>query len=95
MTPGATAAIEKKLKEISEAAQSADIQIGAPCRNNGCSTEFDGSKNKENCQHHPGAAIFHEGMKYWSCCNKKTSNFGAFLEQVGCTSGEHKFRNVS
>ncbi|CCD66204.1 Cysteine and histidine-rich domain-containing protein 1 [Caenorhabditis elegans] len=93
VTPGATAAIEKKLKEISEAAQSADIQIGAPCRNNGCSTEFDGSKNKENCQHHPGAAIFHEGMKYWSCCNKKTSNFGAFLEQVGCTSGEHKFRN--
>ncbi|KAF1768513.1 hypothetical protein GCK72_000325 [Caenorhabditis remanei] len=93
VTPGAQAAIEKKLKETAEAAQSGDVQIGAPCRNNGCSAVFDGSKGRENCVHHPGAAIFHEGMKYWSCCNKKTSNFGAFLEQVGCTNAEHKFRN--
>lgn len=28
-------------------------------------------------------------MKYWSCCNKKTSDFNAFLEQVGCTQGKH------
>lgn len=28
-------------------------------------------------------------MKYWSCCNKKTSDFNVFLHQVGCTQGEH------
>jgi hypothetical protein len=28
-------------------------------------------------------------MKYWSCCNKKTSDFNAFLEQAGCARGEH------
>jgi hypothetical protein len=28
-------------------------------------------------------------MKYWSCCNKKTSDFNAFLEQVGCSQGNH------
>ncbi|CAI2312141.1 unnamed protein product [Caenorhabditis sp. 36 PRJEB53466] len=92
-TPGAVAAIEKKLKEVTDAAESGEIQIGAPCRNNGCTQLFDGSKKGGSCLHHPGSAIFHEGMKYWGCCNKKTSNFGAFLEQVGCTSGDHKFRN--
>lgn len=45
--------------------------------------------------YHPGKAIFHEGMKYWSCCNRKTSNFTAFLEQPGCTKGIHQWSNVS
>ncbi|KAK6027519.1 CS domain protein [Ostertagia ostertagi] len=43
------------------------------------------------CIHHPGQAIFHEGMKYWSCCEKKTSNFNAFLAQGGCQRGKHQW----
>ncbi|KAL1246035.1 BSD domain-containing protein [Trichinella spiralis] len=30
-------------------------------------------------------------MKYWSCCEKKTSNFDDFLNQVGCETGKHDF----
>ena len=44
-----------------------------------------------SCTHHPGVPIFHEGMKFWSCCQRKTSDFTAFLEQVGCTEGRHKW----
>ncbi|KIH51612.1 chord, partial [Ancylostoma duodenale] len=46
------------------------------------------------CIHHPGQAIFHEGMKYWSCCEKKTSNFNAFLQQAGCQRGKHQWSAV-
>lgn len=46
-------------------------------------------KGNPLCDHHPGVPVFHEGMKYWSCCNKKTSDFNAFLEQVGCSQGKH------
>ncbi|KAK2528900.1 hypothetical protein Q9233_007183 [Columba guinea] len=28
-------------------------------------------------------------MKYWSCCGVKTTDFSAFLEQPGCSSGRH------
>lgn len=48
----------------------------------------------EPCAHHPGTAVFHEGMKYWSCCQRKTSNFSAFLEQEGCAKGDHNWSKV-
>ena len=32
-------------------------------------------------------------MKYWSCCQKKTTDFEAFTAQPGCTDGEHLWRN--
>ena len=32
------------------------------------------------------------GMKYWSCCQKKTTDFEAFTAQPGCTEGEHLWR---
>ncbi|KAI1715453.1 CHORD domain-containing protein [Ditylenchus destructor] len=64
--------------------------IGASCKNNACEATYQGAEGgKNDCIHHPGVAIFHEGMKYWSCCQRKTSNFSAFLEQEGCTTGEH------
>lgn len=44
--------------------------------------------------YHNGVAIFHEGMKYWSCCEKKTSDFSVFLEQKGCTTGKHCWAKV-
>lgn len=47
------------------------------------------STNRQTCMHHPGVAVFHEGMKYWSCCQRKTSDFDNFLNQAGCTEGTH------
>ncbi len=28
-------------------------------------------------------------MKFWSCCERKTSDFNNFLSQEGCTKGSH------
>ncbi|VDN10489.1 unnamed protein product [Dibothriocephalus latus] len=30
-------------------------------------------------------------MKFWSCCQRKTTEFDSFLEQEGCTSGRHNW----
>uniref|UniRef100_A0A8C0GKU5 Uncharacterized protein n=2 Tax=Chelonoidis abingdonii TaxID=106734 RepID=A0A8C0GKU5_CHEAB len=30
-------------------------------------------------------------MKYWSCCGIKTTDFSAFLEQEGCSTGKHSW----
>ena len=48
--------------------------------------------DESECQFHPGVPIFHEGMKYWSCCNRKTSDFQSFLNQEGCERGAHKWK---
>lgn len=60
---------------------------GTSCTNHGC-TQKKGSCSDECCYHH-GVPVFHEGMKYWSCCQQKTSDFNSFLSQRGCTTGEH------
>lgn len=63
---------------------------GTQCKNSGCKTTFMGDHtNNETCYYHEGAPVFHEGMKYWSCCQRKTSDFAAFLDQEGCSSGKH------
>ncbi|GMT28050.1 hypothetical protein PFISCL1PPCAC_19347, partial [Pristionchus fissidentatus] len=90
-TEGAKAAIQKYLDEH-KSEQSDELKIGAPCRNNSCDAKYSGpSVSHSTCTHHPGAAIFHEGLKYWSCCKKKTSDFQAFLDQRGCEKGEHSW----
>lgn len=66
------------------------IQIGQTCKNNCCKGTYMGVvSDQEVCNYHPGVPIFHEGMKYWSCCQKKTTEFSLFLEQPGCTQGRH------
>lgn len=77
---------------ISSNGQATEIDVGTPCKNLGCQVTYKSLEtNFTNCQHHPGVPIFHEGMKYYSCCNKKTSDFTAFLNQAGCSSGSHKW----
>ncbi|WFD23999.1 hypothetical protein MEQU1_002696 [Malassezia equina] len=39
------------------------------------------------CRYHPGAPVFHEGLKSWSCCqttNKPVLEFDQFLQLPGC-----------
>ncbi|XP_068122897.1 cysteine and histidine-rich domain-containing protein 1 [Hyperolius riggenbachi] len=67
-----------------------EIKVGTSCKNGGCTKTFDGPQsNEEVCQYHSGVPIFHEGMKYWSCCKRKTSDFNTFLSQEGCAKGSH------
>ncbi|TRY77045.1 hypothetical protein TCAL_03854 [Tigriopus californicus] len=69
------------------------IAVGEACKNGGCQKRYtDGPEDLETCQYHPGSPIFHEGLKFWSCCQRRTSDFTAFLNQVGCESGQHCWR---
>ncbi|KAG7470909.1 hypothetical protein MATL_G00118930 [Megalops atlanticus] len=78
---------EKKEEEGDE------VKVGTSCKNGGCSKTFTGPEsNEETCMYHPGIPIFHEGMKYWSCCKRKTSDFNTFLSQEGCTRGNHLWK---
>ena len=61
----------------------------ARCTHKGCSQEYDPENNgPESCTYHPGAPIFHEGLKSWSCCsdvNKPVLDFDEFMQiPVSC-----------
>ncbi|XP_042896206.1 cysteine and histidine-rich domain-containing protein 1 [Parasteatoda tepidariorum] len=87
--------LEKTLKEMAletEKINDGEIQLNTPCHNKGCREVYKGEySNIETCMYHSGIPVFHEGMKYWSCCVKRTTDFDSFLEQVGCTTGKHKW----
>jgi hypothetical protein len=68
------------------------VKIGTKCVNRGCSEMYvDSSSDLGECLHHPGAPIFHEGYKFYTCCQRRTTDFNEFLRQEGCTTGSHKW----
>ncbi|GAM21815.1 hypothetical protein SAMD00019534_049900 [Acytostelium subglobosum LB1] len=58
------------------------------CGNNGCGKEYN-EDSVNQCCYHPGSAIFHEGLKGWSCCTKRVIDFDDFLQIPGCATGAH------
>ncbi|ESO84272.1 hypothetical protein LOTGIDRAFT_155607 [Lottia gigantea] len=69
------------------------IEIGTSCKNNACGATYEGeASNEQTCTSHPGQPVFHEGMKYWTCCQRKTSDFDNFLAQEGCNLTKHVWR---
>lgn len=85
-----------------DAAEQRQQKIGAVlpgtiCKNGGCGQAYETpASNQQPCVHHPGVPVFHEGLKYWSCCTKRTSDFAQFLAQKGCQTGVHRwFKSVS
>lgn len=81
-------------KKLQASTLTGEIAIGTTCKNGGCKGSYTGTAVDDSgaCVYHPGVPIFHEGYKFWSCCQKKTSDFQAFLDQVGCETGKHKWR---
>ncbi|KAI8641977.1 HSP20-like chaperone [Parasitella parasitica] len=66
------------------------------CTHKGCEKDFIEAENKDNaCQYHEGAPVFHEGLKGWSCCKKRVSDFDEFLALPGCTFGRHSTEPVA
>ncbi|XP_076843615.1 cysteine and histidine-rich domain-containing protein 1 [Brachyhypopomus gauderio] len=60
------------------------------CYNRGCGDRFDEDTNSDDaCQYHPGVPIFHDALKGWSCCRKRTTDFSEFLSIKGCARGRH------
>lgn len=94
-----SASLAKELEKLDisnkaekEKTDSQTVMMGTRCKNAGCKTAYQGPEtNLEVCTHHPGAPVFHEGYKYWSCCCIKTTDFNAFLDQKGCTAGKHRW----
>nr|ADD37910.1 Cysteine and histidine-rich domain-containing protein 1 [Lepeophtheirus salmonis] len=79
---------EKSVKEVSEGGA---MNPEEPCKNGGCKITYGEAIEETQCVYHNGVPIFHEGMKFWSCCQKKTSDFQSFLNQEGCQRGDHKW----
>lgn len=86
------AKMEITQEEAAKKQESQSVMYGTKCKNAGCKTIYEGPEtDAELCTHHPGAPVFHEGYKYWSCCCIKTIDFNAFLDQKGCTTGKHRW----
>lgn len=84
-----------KASQVVQEIASDGIKIGTVCKNKSCNATYtDTIEDQSVCIHHPGAPVFHEGMKFWSCCERKTSDFNAFLNQDGCTRGEHVWKSI-
>lgn len=76
---------DKPVETLDSDESSTTVAIGTLCKNGGCGKSYEGEdSDAETCIYHPGCPIFHEGLKFWSCCLKRTSDFNAFLNQVGC-----------
>eukprot|EP00056_Hartaetosiga_gracilis_P015332 m.241597 g.241597 ORF g.241597 m.241597 type:complete len:310 (-) comp23802_c0_seq1:100-1029(-) len=90
-----TASSEKALAKLQAKKSEAtnELKVGQPCTRNACKGTYEGeTSNEEDCVHHPGEPVFHEGYKYWSCCpKKKTIDFDEFLEMKGCATGTHRW----
>jgi cysteine/histidine-rich domain-containing protein 1 len=84
--------MQKESTQQNDKDNDSTIQLNAPCFNKGCREVYKGEhSNSETCFYHSGVPVFHEGMKYWSCCVKRTTDFNSFLEQIGCSTGRHKW----
>ena len=69
------------------------LKEGMTCRRKGCGqTHTGGDRQEESCVHHPGAPIFHEGSKGWTCCKRRVLEFDQFMNIEGCkTKDRHLF----
>jgi hypothetical protein len=56
------------------------------CRNASCGLEYN---EDSECVYHSGKPVFHDGLKGWSCCQKRVVDFDSFLKIGGCTTGNH------
>lgn len=95
MNPVISSSLQQMVKEDKKpvetiASNTEKVAIGTACQNRGCLVTYEVTEtDKSICTYHPGVPIFHEGLKYWSCCQRKTTDFNTFLSQVGCQTGNH------
>ncbi|KAI1739476.1 Pyruvate/Phosphoenolpyruvate kinase-like domain-containing protein [Xylaria scruposa] len=74
---------------------SLEIPDGKVCRRKTCNAVYKKGQPRsddEKCLHHPGAPIFHEGSKGYTCCKRRVLEFDQFMKIEGCkTSPRHLF----
>lgn len=100
LEPTVTPAFRKQIDDLpatlitpqKKNSDSSEILPGTLCKHGGCNYAYEGNHNdNKSCIYHPGVPIFHEGLKFWSCCQRRTSDFTAFMNQAGCETGNHKW----
>jgi len=70
------------------------IPKGKTCRRRACGGSYEGDESRkgEKCVFHPGAPIFHEGSKGYTCCKRRVLEFDEFMKIEGCaTRDRHLF----
>lgn len=94
-TPSSAAAIPPPPPESEDDDPALEIPDGKVCRRKTCGAAYkkgQARSDDEKCVHHPGAPIFHEGSKGYSCCKRRVLEFDQFLKIEGCrTSARHLF----
>lgn len=95
LTPQPAPTAPRPPPESDEDEPELEIPDGKTCRRKGCGATYSrGQQRSENesCLHHPGAPIFHEGSKGYSCCKRRVLEFDQFMKLEGCkTSPRHLF----
>jgi hypothetical protein len=83
-TPSATPKPEPPEEESDD--PDADIPLIATCKRRGCGKSRDDKipRDEEECTHHWGVPLFHEGSKGWTCCKRKVLEFDEFMKIEGC-----------
>lgn len=75
-------------------AEDAVVPDNTTCKRKGCGSVYKQGqdRSKEECVHHPGQALFHEGSKGWTCCKRRVLEFDEFMRIPGCkTKSRHCF----
>jgi len=75
-------------------AEDAVVPDNATCKRKACGSVYKAGQNRseEQCTHHPGQALFHEGSKGWTCCKRRVLDFEEFMRIAGCkTKPRHCF----
>lgn len=70
------------------------VPEGSACKRRGCDAKYDPEqgRDQEQCVHHPGQPLFHEGSKGWTCCKRRVLEFDEFMKIQGCKTKErHAF----
>lgn len=86
----APAPAEKATEVDEEDDPTLEIPDGRTCQRRGCNATYTKGTDRsatapdENCEHHPGAPIFHEGSKGYSCCKRRVLEFDQFMKIEGC-----------
>lgn len=91
--PNAATAVSSALDTVfgtRKSTRSAD-GVTARCQRKGCQKNFNVADNNATaCSYHCGQPVFHDAVKFWSCCaDKKCYDFDEFLAVKGCSVGVH------
>ena len=89
--PEATTAASSAVKTMANRKSSRRDDGTAKCQNKGCQKVFTvADNNADSCVYHKGQPVFHDAVKFWSCCShKKCYDFDEFLAVPGCAKGYH------